>query len=302
MQKNCKDYKDYIDKIASEWNFGRAEILKQYDNWDGRFVLLTQTETQGKRIVKATHEDGFKTMISSIRALEYLGKKNQKMVPELVWNIEGGYYTQIDGFYFYVMEYIEGRKLEASPEDEYKLGEAAAVLHSFNDYPYQSCYDIRNEINKMKERFSDYDFKTEYDEIIRSFPDFGQYRQSFIHTDIGPHNAMMDSNGNVVFIDLDDAGTGSPYMDFGWSFIMQFVDYNRQTGEMRYEFDNAKAFFDGYNSKTKITRQEMELVWAGAILMHMSNMSAYGPDGVLSMWNILKFGMEQKNKVFEILF
>ena len=73
--------------------------------------------------------------------------------------------------------------------------------------------------------------------------------QCFVHTDIGPHNTMLKSDGKVMFIDLDDTGIGSRYLDLGWPFIMQ----------------------------------------------------SYGPDAVEALWQILLFGMEQKELLWEML-
>jgi hypothetical protein len=54
---------------------------------------------------------------------------------------------------------------------------------------------------------------------------------------------------------------GSPYVDFGFAFIMQFVNHNKKTQEMK----------------------------------------CYGPDAEIPLWNILKFGLAQKDKLFEMV-
>lgn len=117
----------------------------------------------------------------------------------------------------------------------------------------------------------------------------------YIHSDIGPHNSMRRNTGELVFIDLDDAGVGSRYLDLGWPFIMQFVDLNHSTKEMHYRFDLAKAFLSGYYENDRISENEYDLLWYGAIFMHISYMQCYGPYAVDSLWNILKFGIEQKD-------
>lgn len=88
-------------------------------------------------------------------------------------------------------------------------------------------------------------------------PDFDAYRQCFIHTDIGPYNAMRDDAGRIVFIDLDDSGIGSQYVDLGWPFISQFVAYDKQTRQMSYKLEIAKAFLEGYCSVRPVTREEL---------------------------------------------
>lgn len=166
-------------------------------------------------------------------------------------------------------------------------------------------YDITSPELQSKERFynwfREHSFAKTFDAILDSLPDFETLDQCFVHTDIGPHNMMLDSDGKAVFIDLDDSGIGSRYLDLGWPFIMQFVDFDHATGAMRYRFDLAQSFLRGYFGENAILRKEYDLIFAGAVQMHISYMKSYGPDAVTDLWNILRFGMEQKEPLWEML-
>ena len=200
------------------------------------------------------------------------------------------------GRWFYLMEFIDGRQMEETPEDEYKLAQAVRKMHALQGYP------LKSPMTQSKERyytwFRDRAFVNEFDAILDALPDFEKLDQCFVHTDIGPHNAMLRTNGEVVFIDLDDTGIGSRYLDLGWPFIMQFVDYNHETEEMHYRFDLAQSFLRGYYGEKGMSREEYDLLFAGAIQMHISYMQTYGPYAVDSLWAILRFGMEQKERIF----
>lgn len=111
----------------------------------------------------------------------------------------------------------------------------------------------------------------------------------------------LRQDGEVAFIDLDDAGIGSLYLDLGWPFVMQFVDFNHDTEEMTYRFDLALSFLKGYFGEDKISRKEYDLLFYGAIQMHISYMQVYGPYAVNSLWKILLFGIEQKEVLWEML-
>ena len=112
---------------------------------------------------------------------------------------------------------------------------------------------------------------------------------------------MLRQDGKVVFVDLDDAGIGSRYLDLGWPFIMQFVDYNHDTGTMHYRFDLAESFLRGYYGEAGITRKEYDLLFFGAEQMHISYMQSYGPDDIDPLWRILNYGMDQKEILWDII-
>ena len=103
-----------------------------------------------------------------------------------------------------------------------------------------------------------------------------------------------------MLIDLDDSGIGSRYLDLGWPFIMQFVEHTEQM-HLSYRFDLAKAFLRGYYETARISPKEYDLLWQGAVFMHISYMQSYGPDAVDSLWSILQFGLEQKAALWEML-
>ena len=138
-------------------------------------------------------------------------------------------------------------------------------------------------------------------EISKTFADFEKLDQCFVHTDMGPHNAMLDKEGRVVFVDLDDSGIGSRYLDLGWPFIMQFVDFNHDTEEMSYRFDLAESFLRGYYGNGGVSREEYDLVFYGAEQMHISYMQTYGPYAVDSLWKILNYGIEQKETLWNLV-
>lgn len=102
-----------------------------------------------------------------------------------------------------------------------------------------------------------------------------------------------------MFIDLDDSGIGSRYLDLGWPFIIQFVDFNHETEEMNYRFDLAQSLLEGYYGDETISREEYDLIFQGAIPMHISYMQTYGPYAVDSLWKILQFGIDQKEILWE---
>ena len=292
------DVTSRIEIVLSHWNLDNPRIDDRFHEDSGRLIYKV-TSSSGEYLLKGFRSGMPEAVIQgNVQAHLFLGNKHG-MAPLLYPTKAGEYYVTELGHWFYLMEFIDGRQMEETPEDEYKLGQATRKLHSLQGY------HLKSPMTQGKERyytwFRNHAFVKEFDEILDALPDFEKLDQCFVHTDIGPHNAMLRTNGDVVFIDLDDSGIGSRYLDLGWPFIMQFVDFNHETEEMTYRFDLAKSFLRGYYGENGISREEYDLIFQGAIQMHISYMQAYGPYAVDSLWKILRFGMEQKEELWKMI-
>jgi len=285
-----------IRKALANWGITDFAVRERYHEHTDRIMCRIEAGGHTYFLKGLPQEKGEKTVRGNVLAHECLGNR-EHMAPAIRDTGDGRSYLAEDGYWFYLMEFIAGKNLKETEEDEYALGRLAARLHDIRGYTYPSG------LNQDKARFYDWfqekPFKAEFDRILDKLPDFAQYDQCFIHSDLGPHNAMRRDDGKEMLIDLDDAGIGSRYLDLGWAFIMQFVDFNHQSGEMRYRFDLALAFLRGYYGEKQITRTEYDLIWYGAVFMHISYMQDYGPDAVDSLWQILQFGMKQKEELWE---
>ena len=280
-----------IQEVLAAWEIGNPCSVKQLKDDTARPVFKIITDT-GNYILKGySNEMPETTMSSNVKAHLFLG--NEKgLAPKIYPTPASEYYICAHGYWFYLMEYIEGRQMQETPEDEFKIGQAARKLHELKGYSIKSPF-IQNK-KRFYEWFGDKSFVEELDAILDEIPDFECLDQCFVHTDMGPHNTMLSKDDKVVFVDLDDTGVGSRYLDLDWPFIMQFVNFDHDTEEMDYRFDLALSFLRGYYGENGLTRDEYDLLFYGAEQMHISYMQTYGPYAVDSLWKILKYGMEQK--------
>lgn len=286
------------------------EVVEQFHKDSPRMIYRIRKSGKDYILKGISDEKPEGFIAGNVSAHLYLGNR-MHIAPEVYPALSGEYYIHFQGFWFYLMEYIEGRQMLDTAEDEYLLGKLSRRLHALTDY--EVCSPMIQTTDRFFEWFAERPFKKEFDGILRSLPDFRELSQCCIHSDIGPHNAMVRENGEAVFIDLDDAGIGSRYMDLGWPFIMQFVDFDHETGHMTYQWEAAEAFLRGYyeesgqdvnqnpnkDHKPGFDRNEYDRVWQGAIIMHIGYMQIYGPEAVDDLWRILKFGMEQKETLWE---
>lgn len=285
-----------IDKVLARYGITDYAVKERYHEDTDRILCRIATGNRDFFLRGLPGEKKEQTVRGNVLAHEYLG--NQKhMAPEIIYTCDGCGYVAVDGQWFYMTEYIEGKNLEENAADEYALGQLTAKLHGIRGYGYPT--GLNQDKTRFYGWFSDRHFKAEFDGIVDALPDFTQCEQCLIHSDIGPHNAMRRTGGETVLIDLDDAGIGARHLDLGWPFIMQFVDFNHQTEKMQYRFDLAIAFLRGYYGSRRLTGEEFDLIWQGAVFMHISYMQVYGPDAVESLWKILRFGMDRKQELWE---
>ncbi len=285
-----------IKAVLAHWNISDFLIVERFHEQTERILCHIRTMEGDYFLRGIPCEKEEATVRGNVQAHEFLGNRRH-MAPAVFSTADGCNYVADGGYWFYLMEYIAGKNLEEIQEDEYSLGKLAAKLHGIQGYDCPS--GLKQDKSQFYGWFSEKPFKEEFDRILEELPDFTLYEQCLIHTDLGPHNAMRRDSGEVVLIDLDDAGIGSKYLDLGWAFIMQFVDFDHQTGVMRYRFDLALAFLNGYYEGRTLFRKEYDLIWQGAVFTHISYMQTYGPDAVDSLWSILKYGMDQKEKLWE---
>ncbi len=298
MDITKKELEGLLETVMSDYGFFRIRLLERFHKESSRLVCKIAADDKILLVRGLPDSVSEKTIEGNTAAHEYLGN-GRRLAPGLMYTRHGAGYVHKQGYWFYVLEYIEGRNLEEKETDERELGRLLRKLHSFSDYSRPS--GLKEDKTEFYGWFAEKEFKRELDGILDSLPDFGALDRCFIHSDIGPHNSLRTAKGDILLIDLDDAGLGSRYLDLGWPFIMQFVKYDRATGKLSYRMDLAAAFLSGYYGEDEITRRELDLIWQGAAFMHISYMNDYGPEAVDSLWQILKFGMEQKEGLWRMI-
>ena len=287
-----------IQRILEYWGISNPIIEAQLEDNPQRLIFKIKADTDYFILKGFSCEKPESTIKSNVQAHIFLGNK-KSLAPHIYPTKTGEYYVCGQGYWFYLIEFIEGRQMKETPDDEYKIGQATRELHNLQGY------ELKSPLTQSKQRFygwfRDCSFVKEFDAILDRLPDFEKLDQCFVHTDIGPHNAMISNDGKVMFIDLDDAGIGSRYLDLGWPFIMQFVDFDHDTEEMTYRFDLAESFLRGYYGEAGLTREEYDLLFYGAEQMHISYMQTYGPYAVDSLWKILNYGIAQKDALWNMV-
>ena len=273
--------------------FGAVEIHERYNPSSPR-IIYKLTAGGEAFILKGIPDTVAEPIIQgNVGAHEFLGAHG--LAPALIPFPDGERYIRKCGFWLYMFGFVDGRTLTDTDEDERDLGALARRLHSLKGYALKTWFD--GDRTPYYEMYRDRHFKPEFDRLLNEMPEFRTLAQCFTHSDIGPHNAMRKKNGEVVFIDLDDSGIGCRYLDLGYPFIMQYADL--RDGEFSYNFDAAISFLKGYYSGERPSREEYDLLWQGAVFMHISYMDCWGEDAVERQWQLLQYGLSQKEPLWE---
>lgn len=299
------DQQDLPRFIEEHWNLTNVVFRETLQSNGGRDVFVIASD-QGSFTVKHFHPATSRDRVERYaHAIRFLEKSKFCKTPAVRPLADGSAVTQHEGRCMYLLEFVEGERLTESPTDEYDLGRAAANLHRIDNYDHACLVNVDGEIGRMLGCMAEYPFKAEYDPIIRALPDFSQTRQCFVHTDISPMNALRNKKGEVVLLDLDDAGNGSLFVDLGYPLIVQFVDWaERGRPETIYfKHDPAAAFYAGYRSAAPYSDSEKELIFAGAVfnqLIYVSSMW-FGEEAVPFLWQQLEFAVTNKDMLMKAL-
>lgn len=285
------------EKVIQNWQFHSVEVLEQLHESSPRLIFKIKADDNLYILKGIPVEKSERVILGNVTAHKYLG--NEKGIAPCIFSTKDGcFYVQEYSFWFYLMEYISGNPMENTTEAEFMLGQLVRRLHSCEDYDYPT--GLTEDKQRFYGWFTEKAFKEEFDTILDTIPDLKKYDRCLIHTDLGPHNVMINTDGKAVFIDLDDAGIGNRYLDAGSALTLRYAEHDDNMN-LWYRFDFAKAFLQGYYGEKQITRTEYDLLWHGATYMFISYMQCYGPEAVDSLWRILKFALEQKEKLWELL-
>ena len=208
------------------------------------------------RIFKAEkYEELFKeNNIKAVYSLEFNNKKMQ----------------EIDGQYFYVYEWYDGKSLKNEEITEYhcrQMGKTLAEIHNIDlgksDYSEnEKNIDFKYYINLAKEKESSI-YELIYDKLdilndslkkgnnsIKNLPNF----YSLCHNDMDPKNVMWLDN-DYKLIDLECLGYYNPYLEL-YELALCWSGYEK----CNINFDLFKVFFESYFDNSSLDKN---IDWEG---------------------------------------
>ena len=127
-----------VDSVLNHWDIPNLRIKELYGNNSEdfpRIICRVGTDTSAY-VLKGITNIPESTIISNVQAYLCLGNEHM-LAPKLYPTKEGTYYVNEQDYFFFLMEFIDGRKMEETVSDEYKIGQIARKMHSIENY--ESC-------------------------------------------------------------------------------------------------------------------------------------------------------------------
>lgn len=293
--EKCKDENIVFSKEDFEnfWPLTNVKIGRILQK-SGKRIVCEIFANEGAFVFKVADPSKTEEKIKlDIFAFDFLKDKNFQNIPALLKTKEGEGYKKLENQFVYVMERIDGKAPERTPENWAQLGDIATELHSISGYPYETLFTVESEMPKFSETAAKLSFACEYMNLVKSLPNFSDLSASLIHTDIGPHNAIQKPDGLIVLTDWDDAGVGTTILDLGFPLICHFV-----TDELNFEKERAVAFYNAYFAKRSLPKEEKSLIFDAGLFFALM----YIPYGDTEKhWQRIKFAVENKELISSVL-
>jgi Ser/Thr protein kinase RdoA (MazF antagonist) len=280
--------------VSTHWPLTNPtiELLKK----SGDRTVYKVSADEGTFIVKITDPAKSEaTVLKDTQILRFF-EEVEYPAPRLLLSRAGTNYVLHNGKCIYALSYLDGHEPERNVENYAKLGEVTARLHSLQGYTIPTDFTAEVEIPTMLVRAEKFNIDGRYKALVKALPDFSHFPTCLIHTDIGSHNSVQLTNGEIELIDWDDAGVGTRILDLGFPLICDFV-----TKDLVFERDRAKAFYEAYCSIIELTEEEKEHLFDAGLFYALSYV-IFDDSGIAEgQWRKVLWAIEHKAEILSAL-
>ena len=283
------------DFITTHWPLSRVndvQIIKQ----SGARIVYDVFAKEGRFILKiADPSKDEEKVIKDIQVLQFL-EKVRYLAPRILPTLAETPYVHLDNKFVYAMSYIDGNAPEKSAENYGQLGEVTARLHELKGYSIPTDFTTVTETSRMISRARKFDMEPLYEQLVASLPDFDSLPTCLIHTDISAHNAIKESNSEIILVDWDDAGIGTRILDIGFPLICDFV-----SNDLIFDEERAKAFYQSYCSIIELSETEKTQIFDAALFYAMSY-TIFDDSGIVEgQWKKVLYAIKHKKAIISAL-
>lgn len=254
------------------------------------------------------------SILSDIKVLAFLERSNFP-ASRIIKTTDSKDFFQLDNRLGFMTTYIAGHHPQQTRETMHQIGNLMAKLHSIQvnqtEVPV-SQWNVTVQKEMVRENIQKFSKSNieHWNEIVPQLikaydllPDFNQLPEVLIHTDLGVHNSIMDSKGELSFIDWDDAGIGSSVFDIGnvlGNNLITFPDL--ESLDHHFEKELAKSLMKGYQAVRQLSAKEKNLLVEGIEFCVLGYVfMEWIPQIGMRSWARYEFARDNKEEILNTL-
>jgi Ser/Thr protein kinase RdoA (MazF antagonist) len=288
-EKRMQLSKQLVEKNWPLTDVSVGQVLQEF----GERVVTVITAKEGRFVTKVSDQWRSEDVSAEHASIfDFLKQKNFEHVPRILKTKTGRNYQNVHGHPVYILEFIDGREPPRTKANCRRLGEIAGSLHTIRGYPYSYLFSVADVMPELYEIASTLPFGQEYEQIVRTLPDFEALPDSLIHGEI-LGNCVERPDGGIVIIDWDEAGIGTRVLDLGHPLVQAFL-----SEDLEFEEENARAFYEGYFSRNSLDDREIDHVF-DAGLFYALRYIIYGNTD--KRWKRVQFAVENRELLESII-
>ena len=193
----------------------------------------------------------------------------------------------------FIFDLIEGTRPPSTASTWSQLGELAASLNSFADYPTPYGIPVGATIDELNRNARRYPFSSEFRKIVSTLEVLADQPTCVIHGEINTANSILSSKGSIFLIDWDQAGTGPWALEAGYPLLTTFL-----SEDLVYDSEAATAFYGSWAAGTSICAERKEHIFTAALL-HALRYLEFGD--TIRRWKRIQYALANKEELLSAI-
>lgn len=277
--------------LGRRWGLTGITVLERLQTFPTRYVERIASD-QGGFAVKVDDAPGA-LVEGSEQVQSAVAIALPQHVPAIVPDLSGALHVIDRGRRVTVHEDIGGGRPASNARTWSGLGVVLARLHALPAVSRPFAIPVQAAANELDRQAADYSFAEDFGALTQRVRRIGDDPAATVHGEVNLSNVRQRSDGELVLLDWDAAGTGPVALDLGYPLICVFLDE-----DLTWHADHAVAFYRAYaeNSVTAVPSPEQVF---DAALMHAMRYLRFA--NTTNRWARTKHAVSNEARLLELL-
>lgn len=241
-------------EVEATWPLTGVSIGDALPSHPTRRVFRVDSD-QGPYVAKMDPEPRLgRAGSDQIHVLDYLSGKGFAHSPALVRTRTGDPFAPIQGGTCCILEWIPRAVVDGTTKARTwgQLGEAAGRLNTYPEYPVPVRPPDSADAGRARTTGPGASLRIPIRELLERAGRLERLPSTaLVHGEINDANSRRRTDGTVVLVDWDQAGTAPPAMEYGYPLIGVFLS----EGDLFFDDRSASEFYAGYAAKGGIVER-----------------------------------------------